>query len=43
MSQRTRPLDDLIGLGVGSVGHCRKLLDSIAFLRAGASSGTIPT
>jgi class 3 adenylate cyclase/predicted ATPase len=32
--------DDLIGLGVGSIGHRRKLFDAIAALRAGAPSGT---
>jgi class 3 adenylate cyclase len=41
--------DDLIGLGVASVGHRRKLLDAIAALRAGdtaahsASAGSVPT
>jgi len=31
---------DLIGLGVASIGHRRRMLDAIAALRAGAPSGT---
>ncbi len=33
--------DDLLGLGVGSIGHRRKLLAAIAALRQGVLSGTI--
>ena len=34
--------DDLIGLGITSIGHRRKLLEAIAALRAGASSDPVP-
>jgi predicted ATPase/class 3 adenylate cyclase len=34
--------EDLIGLGVASIGHRRKLLAAIAFLRAGSISATTP-
>jgi class 3 adenylate cyclase/predicted ATPase len=34
--------EDLIGLGVSSIGHRRKLLDAIAALQVGASSETAP-
>ncbi|MBR0830656.1 AAA family ATPase [Bradyrhizobium manausense] len=34
--------EDLIGLGVASIGHRRKLLAAIAALRAGSISATIP-
>jgi hypothetical protein len=34
--------EDLIGLGVASIGHRRRMLDAIAALRAGAPSGTAP-
>jgi hypothetical protein len=33
--------EDLKDLGVGLVGHRRKLLDAIALLRAGANVGTL--
>src|SRR5215472_4953716 len=34
--------EDLIGLGVTSIGHRRRMLDAIAALRAGAPSGAAP-
>ncbi|WP_036018907.1 adenylate/guanylate cyclase domain-containing protein, partial [Bradyrhizobium sp. WSM1743] len=34
--------EDLIGLGVASIGHRRKLLAAIAALRAGSTSAIIP-
>ena len=34
--------DDLIGLGVTSIGHRRKLLAAIAALRAGVTGGASP-
>ena len=35
--------EDLRELGVGSVGHRRKLLEAIAALRADTSAKTVPT
>ena len=32
--------EDLIGLGIGSIGHRRKLLGAIASLRAGSTQAT---